>query len=286
MRLFFQIGVVFFLISGSLFADSPGYSLFFKPSSGTLNYLITYHAETTDVLNISKASGDDQMLKNTSYEYIEAQKDINRTLSGGGAGEAEDSQAVTLETAAKIYFIKKVEKNRAAKSIKPEEKNLKYSAIGRLIFPFNMDDLSVFGLPLFFSRESVKEGDTWEKKFDFTGSELPVLTMFLETTFKKVATLNNRKIAELEYSFRGGLSTTQMTSDPEIVAQIQQMKENNIESVSYEGKGSAAFDFERGTLITDELTLSRRIRKSLIQDEERTTQDFVTTSEFTEALTN
>ncbi|MDO8643381.1 MAG: hypothetical protein Q7S00_00235, partial [bacterium] len=105
----FQIVALLLILgvpSKSLFADPPVYSLYFKPSGGTLNYLITYHAETTDVLNISKANGDDQMLKNTSYEYVEAQKDINRTLSGGGTaeGDQDDSlHSLTLESAAKIY---------------------------------------------------------------------------------------------------------------------------------------------------------------------------------------
>lgn len=276
------------LSSASLMADSPAVSLYFKSSGTTLTYLATYHAQTTDVLNISKPQTDDQILKNNYNEYVEVQKDVTRFSSGKGpeAGADASLQSNTLETSAKIYFIKKVEKNRVAKSIQPEVKTQIHSAIGRLIEPFNMEELPYFGLPVFFPREPVKEGDTWEKKFDFTGVELPILVMGQQVTLKRMVKLHLRPVAELEYTFKGGLNTTQMTNDLNLVDKIRVLKDNHIESVSFEGTGRVAFDVVRGTIVTQDVSVTKKVRKVTIRGEERIVQDLLTTAEFTEALTN
>ena len=290
VKRFFQTGILVLLVSWSfvLLGEEPSFSLFFRPNPVPLTYLATYHAQTTDVLNISQASGEDQILKNTSIDTIEVQKDLTRIVPGGvtETGEGASPAAQTLETEVRQYFIKKVDKGRPAKSIQPQQKKIRQSATGRMIEPFEMEDVVAFGLPISFPTELVGIGSAWDKKSEIRGEDLPVMTLHQDYKLNRVIDLNNRKVAEIDYSFRAGLQTTQITNDPEILSKISELKGHNIESVSFEGAGRVAFDIERGTQVTQDLTMNRRIRKTTIRGEERIMQDLLTLYEFTEALTN
>jgi len=276
-KLFFLTPLFLFLIFHSALAETglsnTNIVLRFKPSEKNMSFLATYHKQITNIINESDDTGKSRTLRNESYEYAEMLKDKKQYSTGN-----------LIDIVEKISFLKKETNGIASSSAKPINISTQVESLGRLNIPFSMLQLPFSGIPVTFPQEPVNENQEWSGSFDFKDGDLPPLNLKQNFTLKKILTIGDHTVAEIDYTVQTQLRSTDLGNDSIVQQKIQQLQNNNIESLSYDGKGSLTFDFTSGHIHTHTLTLTQRLSQVVILNNSRTLKETVTTHEFAEAL--